>query len=280
MKFFYLNRNLLLCTLASLIMICSPVITEAQEEKPQQPAAAEEEKPSVVLSSDFLSQYISRGLAYSNDSFVVQPSIIVSYEGFSLNVWGNFDTYQRSQIQLLKHEPKWNETDFTLSYGHELVKNLTVTLGNVYYSYPNARFDGNEVFGGMQYTLPWFSITFTTYKEVTHTPGWWMQLDFLKSIPLPYHGMSLDLLASFGYQVLNDEDTVLNLQGKLGSYSAFHSGTLQASLKIPVCKYVSIAPKIAVAFPLTRASSDYIEANSWDTEDIHVFGGMNVTATF
>lgn len=281
MKFFNPGRNVVIGTLVCLIMVCLPASVRAQEEKTsQEPATGDKDKLGVILSTDFLNQYVSRGIAYSNDSMVIQPSVTASYKGFSINVWGNIDTYQRSQIQSLKHEPAWNETDFTLSYSCELAENFTMTLGDVYYQYRNLKFDGNEVFGGMQYTLPWFIVSFTTYKEVTHTPGWWMQLDFLKSVPLPYHGMSLDLLASFGYQILDDKDTVLNLQGKLGSYSEFHSGSFQASLKIPVYKCMTIAPKIGVAFPLTGASSSFIEANSSDTESVHVFGGMNISAAF
>ncbi len=258
----------------------------AEEEKAPESSAS---KPTATVSADILSQYVFRGLSVSKDSAVIQPSLAASYEGFAVSIWGNLDTRQRTNNPLLAvpvgfvkndSQGRWNETDITLSYTREIFKNFSVTGGNVYYSLSYARFDTNELFGGFSYAFPWVTVGFTTYKEVSHTPGWWMQLDITKSIPLPCHDMSLDLGASFGYMIMNDDDTTLNQLGTLGSYSEFHSGTLTAALKIPVTKYLTVAPKFGVSFPLTGASSDFIKANSWDSQDVHPYGGINLTATF
>jgi hypothetical protein len=232
-----------------------------------------------------LSQYIFRGVAFSRNSAVFQPSASVSLYGFTANIWSNIDSHQSTNnpnIFLKNRSVEWNETDFTLSYTRELFKNFSATVGTVYYRLENSAFDAFEVYGGASYTFPWLTVAFTMYREVSHFPGWWFQLDLTKSFPLPYiDGMSLDLGATLGYLVLEDKlKTVLDLAGNTGSYSEPHSGTVQAALKIPFAKYFTVAPKIGLAFPLTGEASDYIKGNSWDKEDVHFFGGFNVTANF
>ncbi|MHC1728748.1 MAG: TorF family putative porin [Syntrophobacteraceae bacterium] len=279
-------KKWLLCTALVYLIFFSCLMPAGAEE----PKAPEESAPKLTatVGADVLSQYIFRGVALSNDSAVIQPSVTVAYAGFALNMWGNFDTEQRNRnpnlVGFVKRngKPVWNETDFTFSYTREIFKDFSLTGGTIYYVLNNARFNAQELYLGATYTLPWFTVAFTSYREISHTPGWWLQLDLTKSIPLPIfcEGTSLDLSASLGYQIFNDEDTTLDLAGRLGDYSEFHSATLGAGLKIPVWKTVTITPKIGVALPLTGASSNFIEGNSFDKDDTHVFGGINIAASF
>lgn len=243
------------------------------------PARAEEEdKPKADLYVDILSQYIFRGVAFSKDSAVIQPSMTASYKGFAVNIWGNLDTDEAEGFGENVGSANWNETDFTASYTHEIYGALSGTAGVVYYSLVG--FDSFEVFGGLTYAFPWLNVGFTAYREVGHFPGWWLQLDITKNIALPWCGMSVDLGASFGYQTLEDEDTLLKLSGKTDDYSAFTAGQISAALNIPVFKYLTISPKIGVAFPLSGEATDRIEAVSWDQDDTHVFGGIRLSASF
>ena len=105
-----------------------------------------------------------RGTAQSKSSAVIQPAVTASYAGFSANVWGNFDTVRHSSNPFLSVDPnrgnaKWSETDFTLSYTRELFKDFSVTVGDVYYSLQTPfPFDLNEVYGGVSYNFPWFTL--------------------------------------------------------------------------------------------------------------------------
>ena len=74
------------------------------------PASAEDDSLSISADVGVFSQYIWRGYALSNESIVIQPSVTVGYEGFSLNVWGNYDT------DYFDTGTDYNETDITLSY--------------------------------------------------------------------------------------------------------------------------------------------------------------------
>jgi hypothetical protein len=261
-------------TAAVLIMILGlftcvlPVVADdaAPVEKPA--AAPAEEKPAVSLYVDILSQYIFRGVAYSRDSAVFQPSGTVSYKGFSINIWGNFDTDDR--VNNHDGNSKWNETDFTFSYTHELFcKELNATLGGVYYSLiPTDTF---EVFAGLAYTTPWVTLGVSGYRDVDNFPGWWMQIDLTRNFALPWYGLNVDLGASFGYTAADNKDD---------DFSGWTAGSLSAALNIPIGKYFTISPKVGYAFPLADDAEDRIRSLSWDARANHVFGGIRVAAAF
>lgn len=247
------------------------------------PARAAEEAPpalTATVQTDVLSQYIFRGVANSKDAAVFQPSLTLGYQGVSLNIWGNVDLHD--SINSNRSRIRWNETDVTLSYTRELFTNFSALVGATHYFLPNGFFgDSTEFFFGGAYTFPWLTVTLTTYREFQNYPGWYIQLDFAKSIPLPYYNMSLELDANFGYMILNSDKYVVRLDPlTIGDYSDFHAGQVSAALRIPFGKYFSVAPKIGLAFPLSTAASRYIEANSLDTQDVHVYGGMNLTVAF
>jgi uncharacterized protein (TIGR02001 family) len=252
----------------SILVLLNSTQVRAQEDKPLPSAEAApvaEDKPTATLSTDFLSQYLFRGVAFSAESAVIQPSLTLAYKGLSLNVWGNFDTNEK----LFSQHEKWNETDITLSYSREIYKNLTGTIGYIYYSLPNSTEDSNEFFLGLSYAFPWFTVGVTGYREFNFYPGWWMQIDLSRNFKLPWYDMNIDVGASFGY-----------LDSSTQHFADWHSGTLTAALNIPINKYITISPRIGFAFPLTADAWDNVRANSWDGQPDHVFGGLRVTASF
>jgi hypothetical protein len=247
-------------------------------------------KPTATFSADILSQYIFRGVAESKGSAVIQPAATITWNGFSATIWGNFDTDRNSNnpfLPLRSGVTKWSETDFTVSYTKEICPNFSILVGNVYYGLnqplesPYGQ-DEDELFGGVSYAFPWFTVAFTAYGEVIHSVDEWFQLDLTKSIPVDClcKGATLDFGASFGYLILNHDNNLLSLAGNLGSYSDFHTCQLTADIKFPINKYVSISPKVGLWLPLTDSASDYLKASSLDSESTHFYGGVNVTATF
>ena len=231
------------------------------------PPAPAEDKPVVTLFVDVLSQYIFRGVALSRDSAVFQPSGTVTYKGFSVNIWGNLDT---ADYVNNNGSTKWNETDFTVSYTHELfLKELNLNVGTIYYSMlPEDTF---EVYAGLAYTFPWLTLAATGYRDVMNCPGWWLQIDLTRNVALPWYDMSVDLGASFGYTSADNSDD---------NFSGWTAGAISAALNVPVGKYFTITPKVGYAFPLASDAETRIQSLSWDGRANHVFGGIRVTATF
>jgi hypothetical protein len=239
-----------------------------------------EDKPTATLTVDFLNQYVWRGYALSDEAkgMVIQPSMTFGYKGFSLNFWGNFDTHDHNPAGF-EHDPAWNETDFTFSYSREVFTNLTANVGVIYYALDKVD-DSTEVYLGASYALPWFTVGLTGYREISHYPGWWVQMDLSRNFKIPCYDMSVDIGSSFIYQDSDDNSAYPDPKNADHAFSGFLSGTVSAALNIPVGKYFTISPKVGYAFPLSGKSGDLIETLSWDQDDDHIFGGVRVTAAF
>ncbi len=281
-----------------LIMIWTTSATAAGEEgKPSSEVAAdtgasikpagEEERPTASVYADVLSQYIWRGMAYSQKSIVLQPSITASYNGLSANIWGNFDTNAKPPGSPPPYKgATWNETDFTLSYTHAIYGDLSGTVGGIYYAYKNV-LDSTEVYFGLSYAFPWLTAAVTAYREVSHYPGWFAEFDLSRNFKLPWYDMSTDLGLSFFY--LNSSDSTAypgsfdsngNPIDNNNAFTGMLSGQLAAALNVPIGKYLTVSPRIGYAFPLSSKATDLIRFVSWDGVQNHVFGGLRVAASF
>jgi hypothetical protein len=73
---------------------------------------AEEESPSASADVAILSKYVWRGQELSRDSIVIQPSMTISYKGFSGNLWGNAEyglLRQAFHPRIRRCGPLWEE---------------------------------------------------------------------------------------------------------------------------------------------------------------------------
>ena len=241
-------------------------------------AEGEEDKPTASVSADILSQYIWRGMAYSRSSAVIQPSMTAGWKGFSLNVWGNFDTDAQPPSGP-SQGTKWNETDLTFSYTREIYGGLSGSIGGIYYALDGVD-DSFEVYGGLSYAFPWFTVGVTGYREASHYPGWWIQFDLSRNFKLPCWDMSVDVGTTFFYLNSSDNSAYPDPDNPDKAFAGMLSGQLAAALNIPVGKYLTISPRIGYAFPLSSDATDLIRTVSWDGVQNHVFGGLRITAAF
>jgi hypothetical protein len=219
---------------------------------------AEDESPvSASVDISTLSQYVWRGYALSDDSIVIQPSVTVSYNNLSFNLWGNMDTDDP-----IDNDTSFNETDMTLSYSWSFDK-LTVGAGYLYYALEGE--DTQELFVsfGLDTLL---TPTLSVYKDIDTFPGWYYNLGISHSIAIT-DALALNLGASMGYM---DTD----------GYDEFHDGAITASMSYAVNKYLTITPKVAYTLALTDESKDNIMATSWDGDDDHFYGGVSFAVAF
>jgi hypothetical protein len=259
------------------------------EGKQAEEAAKKPDRPEVSASVDMLSQYVFRGVGLSRGSVVFQPSMTISYKGFAANIWGNFDTYERNPFGFTnpnRNAAKWNETDFTASYSREVLKNLTLTGGIVYYALDsnNSLYDSFEVFGAAVYKLPWFDVGFQVFREVSNLPGWYLSWYVSKSFELPVNikvlaaRPSLDMMASWSAELSNSKIAFPTDDGSY--YRSMHAGMISAGLNIPVHKNVTITPKVMYWYSLGGQSTYTIRALSWDGVQNHILGGVSVSTKF
>jgi hypothetical protein len=266
----------------------APATTPEQNAVEQKP---EEDKVTGEIDLSVLSAYIWRGQELSRDSVVVQPAVTASYKGFSLNVWGNFDTRPYSAADA-KYAANYTETDYTISYSKKFGI-LQVTPGYIYYGLGapyaggTAPLDSQELF----LTLGLDTIlqpTLTAYKEIDHYRQWYFLLGVSHTIEFN-KVISLKLAASASYLLSTDETTYAKYDSNslptTDKYNNFHDGT--ASLPIAVYKTLSVTPTVSYVFPLCddaryemKARGLQGAANPSDRDSSYIYGGVTLSYTF
>jgi hypothetical protein len=259
---------------------------------PEQPAAGD--KPTASAGVDILSQYVWRGFALSRNSAVFQPSVTLGYKGFSLNVWGNFDSLEYPPPALRNQKgAKWNETDFTLGYSRDIFKSeqwlkaLTINLGCIYYAYDRTLYpqgDSFELYYGLVADVKIFKLGVQGNTEVFHYPGNWLTLSISRVFDLPWHKMTLELghnfiflfsrdFVAFPYAPFSNPVSTKAFSGPL-------TGQVYATLTIPVNQYISIAPKGGFWYAAGGNSTQLLQFGSWDSKHNHAYGGVNLNFSF
>jgi hypothetical protein len=292
----FMVMGLLFCLVAwwtpALAQEAAAPAAAPEAKKEEAPA---EDKPTASVGVDILSQYIWRGFALSRNSAVLQPSLTAAYKGFSLNVWGNFDTSQSNPFVSTSRQAKWNETDFTFGYSRDLytgtaIKSISANIGVIYYaldSVNNPQGDSFEIYYGLAADVNWFKLAVTANQEVLHYPGWWLTLGISRVFELPFKiqdnsNVSLELGHNFIFLFSRDQVAYPNLStsNPVQAFSGPLAGQLYATLNVPVHKYVTIAPKIGFWYAAGGNATPLIGGASWDSQHNHVYGGVNVTFAY
>jgi len=264
-----------------IVLALSAGMVFGEEQKPP-----EEPKVTGSFATGFLSQYVFRGFELSSRSLVIQPSVTLSYRGFNLNLWGNYDSHQTTTQSFVPDNPgkaSWNETDLTLSYTYALDK-WSFTGGYIYYGtnyFPQAQ----ELFLSVGYdiiTKPVLSV----YQNIANYPATYLNLALSHSFPV-YKDISLDLGASF-WALFGQSGFWKTYESSTGAYtgskfSNLLSGMLSAGVTIPIVKNFSVQPVLQYWFPLssdarkTVGGVPYSPAGNIDNTVVY---GLNATFTF
>jgi len=301
--------------LVLMILFCFSGGTVALAQTPAT-EQAEEERPTLSASYTFFSQYIWRGYELSRDSLVMFPSITISYKGFGLNIWGDYDTkYEGSRGE---NQKEWFETDFVLTYSNSLgnlpnlskvsdiFKNINYTIGYIYYdtdfdvngaSYIrrwkySLKRDYNLVSGGgsteeiyliLSYAM-FGNPTISGWRQIETGEAWYVNFALSQNFALPKKVTEkLCWAQDWSYDVGGWISWMHRsaIAGERLHYSAMHDANIWAALNIPLNKYFSLSPTIQYSFPMSHAASDELEAASFDgRSDSFVYGGVVVKLAF
>jgi hypothetical protein len=260
------------------MVVCAAGALRAQEAPPPSGAAVTGQAPAAApaaaapavtgtASVSFLNEYMFRGYQLGKDSFIAQPSLSASYQGFSASFWGNIDSNEKATQNFTPDSPghmSFDETDLTLSYTYTAGK-WGVTGGWIYYGLRYAN-ETEEFFGSVSYDC-FLKPTLAIYRDIMAYPGWYMNLSVGHSFKI-YQEVTLDLGASAGYELGTGDfwDTYRASTGAYtgSKYSAFHDGMVKAGLTIPVTKQVVIQPLLAYWFPLSGDAQRRIDGNSFN----------------
>ncbi len=247
------------------------------------PAPEKVEMPTVNINTSFYSQYIWRGYELSHKSFVMFPSVTVSYKGFSLNWWGDIDTdYGAGHHSTTRpNDLQCWEQDYLLWYSNSWQK-FNYTIGYIYYhTMPSHT---QEVWVALGYSN-FLNPTFSVWRDIEHGPSWYYNLALSHSFPISKdrtcwkYDMSFDVGGWVSYY---DQDHYWQpgVHPKT-DYSGFHDGQVWTGLKVPLSDVCSITPKIQYSFPLSTKARNNIKSLSFDGDDANfLYGGLILDYNF
>ncbi|MDD2463008.1 MAG: MltA-interacting MipA family protein [Desulfobulbus sp.] len=239
-------------------------------------AASQAEAATATAAVDVNSAYVWRGLTF-NDGMVLQPSITAASDnGFSVNVWGNYDI---NDYDGAVDENHFSEVDLTASYAFKL-GSVDTTVGIVAYTFPTTYPDNlagagtdysstAEIFLGLGYDLGHgFSIAGNIYYDVDQVD------DFYLTAGLKYaydinEKTSLSLGGLISYA---GEDFTAYYAG--GTDSGFFNYILNASLSYKVTDAFGIGANIAYTDSM---DDDALPDSAVDTT---LYGGVSLSYTF
>jgi hypothetical protein len=241
-----------------LILMFSLVITTS--------IYAEKAKVSGNASVDIMSNYVWRGIKLSN-SYVVQPSVGVTYDNFGINLWANWDSDWSDSGE-------HTETDLTLNYSFS-VNRFGFEIGYIYYALEGTPNDTQEIYASGSYdTL--LNPVLTIYYDFEEGNGAFIIASIAYSFEFS-KDIALNLGASASYNI---ENSVMGTDADGNEFSDFYNGEISASMGIPVTEEISIEPVISYSFPLSDDVKDVIEAFSDDNDSDIVYSGINITLSF
>jgi len=234
---------------------------------------AEGPKVSGFASVDVMSNYVWRGIKVSN-SWVVQPSVGISYGDFSANIWANYDSdVAEVTSNGQTGHGEITETDITLSYSKNINK-LTLGGGYIFYAFDGYN-DTQEVYVTAAYdTL--LSPALTIYYDFDEGNGAFIIASIGQTFSLP-KDMSLKLGALASYNI---ENGIMGVDKDGDKFSNFYNAEVNAALTIPITKALSVTPKMAYSFAISNDAKDAMKGLANDGRHDILYGGVNLTLSF
>src|SRR4030042_6799535 len=233
---------------------------------------AGETKTSGYASVDIMSNYVWRGQKLSN-SWVIQPSVGITYGSFGANIWANYDSDKPEATSSDTGHGEFTETDLTLNYSFSVNK-FNLVAGYIYYALEGAN-DTQELYLSAGYdTL--LKPTITLYYDFDEGNGAFIVASIGHSFEVS-KGIALNLGASASYNI-NNKVMGFDKDGK--DFSNFYNAEISSSVSIPVWKSITITPKVAYSFPLSNDAKEAIKKISDDGKKDIFYGGINLTLSF
>src|SRR3989304_302974 len=157
---------------------------------------ASETKVSGTASVDVLSNYVWRGQKLTN-SWVIQPSVGITYRSFGANIWANYDS--DSQVDEGDEHGELSETDSTLSYNFSVEK-WNFGLGYIYYALTGFN-DTQEIYLSTSYSTL-LNPTLTIYYDYDEGNGVFIVASVSQSFDV-FKGSSFKVGSSASYNIEN-----------------------------------------------------------------------------
>jgi len=191
------------------------------------------------------SMYLWRGLDLSPDSdFVISGGIDLSFNGFTLSYWGNWD----------QDTNKVNETDLILDYSFDVNELLSVSVGDVLYAVDGYD-DTHELYLALGLNTL-LSPTLTTYWD-------WDEAE--------EEGLYYTLTVEHGFTLSEQAELLLGAEASynqhsdfaVGDYSAFHNGEISVAVDYAIHEQIFLTPLLRYSIPLSDEADDIIDDETY-----------------
>jgi len=240
----------------------------ATSEAPATPALAKDEKFPVDFNTtaDVVSRYVWRGILQNPDA-CVQPSATATWQGLSLNVWGNYATSDWGA----NRENNFSEVDYTGSYNYVFkdlpaVNSLSLTGGFIWYAFPNNPVCNNtkEFFATVALPDLWLTPAVSAYYDVDEADGWYLNAGVGHTFNL-IEKVSLNLGASVGWNDGNESQFYYGVD-----QSGFADLGLGTTLNYNITETLVASVYYKYSYILDNDLRE--AANGWQSGDQSVFG--------
>ncbi len=184
------------------------------------------------------SMYLSRGFDVLPDAdFVVQPGLDLSFGGFTVSLWANYD----------ENSTEVTETDITLDYTFAVNDLVSLSFGNAYYVYDGVP-DTNELYVACALNTL-LAPTLKVYYDwdASTETGVWVTLGVSHSFNL-MENLALSLGSTVGYNAENYSTSE--------AYSDFQMAEFRAALDWTITKGMSLTPAVTYSVPLSSDAED------------------------
>ncbi len=220
-------------------------------------------------SVDVLSTYVWRGQNLGGNEGVVQPSMTISGDNLSVNLWANYD----------EEEHEHNETDLTINYNRSM-EGYSFDMGFIYYALEGADNDTKEIYLGVALEDRPLSPSLTYYLDIDEGSGSFVVLAIGQSLVVNDKA-GLDLGASISMNFENDMmQTDINLDGNIDEFNGLYNAEFSAAFNYEVVDGITVSPKIAYSFAVSNEAQDTLDVVNSNGESDVLYGGVGVSVSF
>jgi len=215
------------------------------------------------------SQYLWRGIDFSGNLPVIQGGTDISLGKFTVSYWTNMQLVTEEEFAEFGQSGEITETDLVLDYSTDLSDLVSLSVGNITYTFnaADALPTTNELY---------VSTTFNTLLSPSLTVYW----DWDEAQKDNVEG--LFFTAAIGHTIELMDKAALNLGALISynkenfgvalPYSDFHNYELSASIDFTPMENLTVTPSLLFSEALSDDAKDALES--------HLVSGLNVSYAF
>jgi len=246
------------------------IIAMAMLAIPAVPATSYAEN-SAGASVDVMSQYVWRGIAFSN-GLVMQPSVDFNLGALNVNMWSNIDMDPMGT----EETSAYNETDLTIGYALPF-EPVNMGIGYIYYSLGDPALDTHEVYLSVGKELGHVTPYLNIYWDVDEGSGIYAQLGADYSLELSEKA-SLSVGAYLSY-VADNKVLLVDVNGQ--ETSDLYNAEISVGLEYALSDTLSISPMLSYSTSMSDDAEASIKGMSYDGKtDSVTYGGVSLALGF